>query len=265
MVDIKALLFVVVVCLTGTDAVRCRRCTNALTLDDCTTSVYCASGEECYMDEIRTIQRTIVFNAGCRAKAVCSSGSLSGGVIGKRDNELIRRSGDIVACSRCCDQNVTHGYECNAKMCGIKPSSTNAGMCYFCDSSRSGGQGDVAHPTACGTTTSCQPDEICGAQLFQLGRTQTHRYTCLNRRICTLLTQRAIEDIKRCKDPAEIAAGNCDHLKRAGLQMCSVCCADALCNSGTCYEIIDRLYRSVVPTTTPGSTGTGTVRTTRFG
>ena len=37
-----------------------------------------------------------------------------------------------------------------------------------------------------------------------------HTFTLL--KVCTILTQRALEDIKRCKDPQEVAAGQC--LKR---------------------------------------------------
>ena len=36
------------------------------------------------------------------------------------------RSGELIACSRCCEDNVTKqvGQECNTKLCGIRPSGT---------------------------------------------------------------------------------------------------------------------------------------------
>ena len=51
---------------------------------------------------------------------VCSSASSSGNPVGKRDVEKRQQDLSLIACSRCCDVNVTNGVECNAKMCGIK-------------------------------------------------------------------------------------------------------------------------------------------------
>ena len=43
--------------------------------------------------------------------------SAGGHLIGKRV-----QSGDLIACSRCCNRNATAGLECNTKLCGIKSS-----------------------------------------------------------------------------------------------------------------------------------------------
>ena len=38
--------------------------------------------------------------------------------------------------------------------------NNGAQQCYFCDSDKQGGQGDVDEPTKCGTLTNCQTDEV---------------------------------------------------------------------------------------------------------
>ena len=39
-------------------------------------------------------------------------------------------------------------------------SAGNTQQCYFCDSTKAGGQGDVSSPDKCGSLGNCQTDQV---------------------------------------------------------------------------------------------------------
>ncbi|XP_053374073.1 uncharacterized protein LOC123530975 [Mercenaria mercenaria] len=103
--------------ITSSNLIRCRLCNRARTLSDCNKLVACDSTlEYCYMDELYTDQRTVVYEGGCRSKDVCSQSGR-------------KRRADQVTCSRCCDFEV----DCNKRLCGIKDDTIIASQCYSCD------------------------------------------------------------------------------------------------------------------------------------
>lgn len=228
---VKVILFLVFLYCDNAEAVRCRRCVNARSLDDCTTQAECS--EECYMDKYVTSSLSTVFYGGCRSKNTCQTG------VGLHLPTAVQS----VNCSSCCDTNTTNGVECNVGLCGIKASRTGLTQCYSCNSDGFGGQGDVDDPKKCISITSCPMDQVCGSQIYSMAASHTYRFRCVNKRLCTLLTQRALEDMRRCKDPAHIATGQCANLKRSGMQMCTACCGDDLCNHASCFDVLDRLYQ----------------------
>ncbi|XP_060565946.1 uncharacterized protein LOC132724976 [Ruditapes philippinarum] len=54
-----------------TVTLACRSCNRASSLDQCSGSITCGVNEICYLDELITNQKTVVYNAGCRANDVC--------------------------------------------------------------------------------------------------------------------------------------------------------------------------------------------------
>lgn len=231
----KVILILFFVYLESAVGLRCRYCSNAASLDFCTRQIECSDSEECYMDQYVTQLNTNVFYGGCRSSSSCSSGVSSHLPAGMK----------LLNCSSCCSENRTNGIECNVELCGIDATgSGGAGQCYFCDSSNAGsGQSSVDDPDKCGTITTCQSDEICGVKLLKLWSGQSeHAYTCINMRLCSLLTRRALQEMDYCRDPAHIASGSCGNIKRAGQQVCTACCGDTLCNHGSCNDVLDRLY-----------------------
>ena len=232
---IKTVLVLFIVFYEKTDAQRCRQCVGATSLLSCTQSLQCGDDEECYMDKYVTNQHASVYYAGCRASTTCQAGAVPHLPAGVQS----------VSCSKCCDANSTSGIECNVNLCGIQTTVSKATQCYFCDSSRDGSMDEVSDPTSCTGVTTCQADEVCGVDDIALSGHTMHRYTCKNARLCAFLTKRALEDMKRCKDPAAIASGLCGSSvgkRSAGMTICTACCGDSMCNYGTCLEVLDNLY-----------------------
>ena len=184
------------------------------------------------MDKYVTNQHSSVYYGGCRASTACQAGAVPHLPTGVQS----------VGCSRCCDDNSTI-VECNVNLCGIHASvGSKATQCYFCDSDSHGSQGDVSNPSSCKGITTCQTDEMCGVDDFALAGQTMHKYSCRNARICAFLMKRALDDMKLCNgqnpDPAL-----CGNVKRtAGMRVCTACCGDSMCNSGTCLEVMDNLY-----------------------
>lgn len=238
----SALLILILFYLKHSDALWCRKCENVFTLDDCTCSVECAAGEKCYMDEGVTENLTIVYNGGCRATDECQHGYPIGN---KRNVDHRQRDQPLFACSRCCDVPFPLGSECNTKLCGIKSMAqrANSSQCYFCDSTKPDGQGDVENPRMCGTLIKCQTDELCGSEMFISGGKITQRFMCKEKKVCLLHTLRALDEMRRCKDPLHYASASCNNRRSARHRVCTTCCGDPLCNNDTCFEVLERLYK----------------------
>ncbi|XP_045194453.2 proteoglycan 4-like [Mercenaria mercenaria] len=225
-----------------TTFLTCKKCDRVSSLDSCSGSVKCADDEICYMDELITDQSTVVYTGGCRSKVVCKAGVSGSPSVGKRG---LQKRSDLVACSRCCDIKKKSGaLDCNARLCGIKYTDTNSTRCYLCDNNRADAeQGDVDIPQDCLSETTCQPNEACGSERLDLSGKDSHKYTCLPKRICTLLTKESLKRKDECvTNPDPAVCGNVGTGKRAATNQCTACCGDGLCNSGTCEQVIDRLY-----------------------
>ena len=229
---IKAVFILFIVIYKTTDALRCRQCSGASSLLGCIQLVECSDGEECYMDKYTTNTQSTLYYGGCRASTACQAGTVPHMPTGVKS----------VNCSKCCDDNSTI-VECNVNLCGLQATVGQAMQCYHCDSSSGGGSmGDVSGLTTCKGVTTCQSDEICAVEDSMLSGQLIHRYSCRNARLCALLTKRALEQMKLCKDPVAIASGMCGIGKRALQTLCTGCCGDSMCNYGTCFELRNRLY-----------------------
>ncbi|XP_060574606.1 uncharacterized protein LOC132732231 [Ruditapes philippinarum] len=221
-----------------TVTLTCRSCNRASSLDQCSGSITCGVNEICYLDELITDQKTVVYNAGCRAKDVCNAGTSKPSIVGKRE---LQKRGDLVACSACCNRPRYSGEpECNTRLCGIKYANTNTSTCYSCDSSSSG-QGDVHEPQDCISQSVCQSNEACGVQRYDYLGSDSHRYVCLPKLICTLLTKEALKRMEECRQSHD--SNICGNVgKRSLVNVCTACCGDGLCNTGTCEQLLDRIY-----------------------
>ncbi|XP_053381299.1 uncharacterized protein LOC123555592 [Mercenaria mercenaria] len=225
-----------------TSSLTCKKCDRVSSLDSCTGSTKCAADEICFMDEIITDQLNVVYTGGCRSKVVCKSGVGGASYVGKRS---LQKRSDSVACSRCCDvKKKTGELECNARLCGIRYTNTDSVRCFVCDTDIAGAkQGDVDMPEHCMSNTTCQVNEACSVErLYDYGETR-HKYTCLRKRICLLLTKEALKRKDECvANPDPAICGHAGMRKRTANNMCTACCGDGLCNSGSCEQVIDRLY-----------------------
>jgi len=214
---------------------RCRSCSRANSLDDCTKLAVCSATEECYMDELITEQLTIVYNGGCRARDVCQSAS-SSVHIGKRD--------ELVACSRCCGTKS----DCNQRLCGITSSNINSQQCYSCDH-RNSEQSQVLKPEDCVTLTTCQSDEMCYVSQGNTGGTNQFYYGCQKKQFCVILMKAVFADLKACSGPSpdpSICGGSKREIVKAmrnDVNLCHSCCGDGGCNFGECQDLNLRLYK----------------------
>ncbi|XP_045192188.2 uncharacterized protein LOC123548740 [Mercenaria mercenaria] len=207
----------------STTTIRCRLCNNAFTLSDCNKLVTCDSTlEECYMDEVITEQRMVVYQGGCRAKDVCSRS-------GKRNSKT--------TCSSCC------GFEddCNKRLCGIKDDTVNISQCYSCDHRRS--------DRPCLTLTSCHSNEMCYMRQEDVGGVDRFTSGCLSKLVCEHLMKRAYDFFRICGANSTLpeagltwvqVCGNRNNKRATAL--CTSCCADQACNYGTCHELNRRLF-----------------------
>ncbi|XP_060567080.1 uncharacterized protein LOC132725903 [Ruditapes philippinarum] len=180
------------------------------------------------MDELITDQLSVVYNGGCRAKAVC--------------NTLGRKRNDLVTCSRCCGT----GLDCNKRLCGIKDDTLNSSQCYSCDH-RTSEQSEVKDPKSCVTLDTCQPNEVCYTTQSDIGGKDTFFYGCLSKLQCQFLMKTAYENYKNCVSnktalppgpQRDAVCGVIGHVT----SLCHSCCADGGCNYGTCEEQNNRIF-----------------------
>ena len=53
--------------------------------------------------------------------------------------------------------------------------------------------------------------------------------------------KRVLDDMKICRQNPD--PNFCGNVKRsAGMSVCTACCGDSMCNTGTCQEVMDDLY-----------------------
>ncbi|WAR31051.1 QOR-like protein [Mya arenaria] len=146
---------------------RCRLCSRANSLEDCTTFTECSEQETCYTDLVVTQDQRLVYDAGCRSKKVC----------GHENKRAL--TGEMVACSRCC----TRGDYCNDGLCGLKK-NTNIRMCMSCDG-HEGRPAAKPYPEDCQRFRVCDYNEACFARTTSVaGNSAVEHYTsCLDLRV----------------------------------------------------------------------------------
>ncbi|XP_052220808.1 uncharacterized protein LOC127837590 [Dreissena polymorpha] len=200
---------------------KCRLCSYAFELIDCTKQAVCDNRtEECYMDQVVTETFNTLYRGGCRGRDQCKGGTA--GAIGKRDV--------LVSCSQCCSNQD----DCNKHLCGLRQGNLTGSQCYFCDSSKSN-QSSVSNPKDCITLTTCDTDQVCYAHNeYHPGSAMTFKYGCQNKYVCRLLMKRFFEDMRRC-----VGSTECLHES----VLCDVCCGDGGCNYGDCKIIKARLFQ----------------------
>ncbi|XP_045208636.2 uncharacterized protein LOC123560518 [Mercenaria mercenaria] len=204
--------------------IRCRLCNRASTLSDCNKLVTCDSIlEECYMDQLRTDQLTVVFEGGCRAKDVCSRSG--------------RKRGDLVLCSRCC----AFEEDCNKRLCGIKDDTIGNSQCYKCNHQRA--------DMPCVNLAPCQPNEMCYISQKDVGGRDTFDSGCFSKLVCHSVMALAYENYRVCVLNATVPGPGltwnerCGDIGKRQTTVCTSCCADTACNYGTCEELRDRLFK----------------------
>ncbi|KAH3799973.1 uncharacterized protein LOC127839335 isoform X1 [Dreissena polymorpha] len=198
---------------------RCRICTNALQLTDCSRVAVCDNRtEECFMDNILTVSYQSVYVGGCRSRQQCNGDPMAS--VGKKETLYI--------CSSCCSNED----DCNRRVCGIHDNNVSVSQCYHCDSS-------IMDPRNCVTFSTCDTNEVCFAKSnYVPGSPLTFAYGCQSKYLCKALMTNIFHYLDTCfgnfgKTP------ECQHEST----MCNTCCADGGCNFGTCKEIRDRLYQ----------------------
>ncbi|KAK3602186.1 hypothetical protein CHS0354_004702 [Potamilus streckersoni] len=218
---------------------ECRICRNAIYLEDCKESQICAINEECYIEEIITPQLQVVFNAGCRSKAICST------------TQTKRKRADgvsLIACSHCCEDRKTNtsSLECNVKLCGIETNSDHTNQCYYCADEDEAKQADVTDPTMCRKIKFCSDTEVCRATVKSISNKTVHEFGCYGLLPCQMLTIYAL------KGEGVDAHINVPHLIQTGeiqfnngrkrqTTVCDICCGDGLCNSDSCFSVRKRI------------------------
>ncbi|KAK3587002.1 hypothetical protein CHS0354_026722 [Potamilus streckersoni] len=222
--------------IQGTNALTCRVCRNALFLDECTEQQTCLYNEECYIDQLLTPQFQILYNAGCRSKAVCLTSSTTH--VGKR------ALSNYIGCSQCCD---THGnssnLECNIHLCGIRNRYNTTIQCYYCGGD--GIQGAVFNGRKCERVQTCNEDEVCFASTKTIGGSIMHSFGCAQKLHCQVHTTLVLEglgistgiDISHLTATGEIAFVG----RKRQTEVCYICCGDALCNNSECWEVKNRI------------------------
>ncbi|XP_071181496.1 uncharacterized protein [Mytilus edulis] len=88
--------------------------------------VKCPDGlEECFLDKTSLQDSSVVYSAGCRAKAVCD---LLGNSVGKR-GDISRSRRTSVLCAQCCNSAPRNTIPCNAHLCDdrLTPGTTTPG------------------------------------------------------------------------------------------------------------------------------------------
>ncbi|KAL4235960.1 hypothetical protein ACF0H5_004348 [Mactra antiquata] len=209
----------------SSNTLKCRLCQRASRLSDCNSLVLCDSTlEECYMDELITDQRTVVYTGGCRGKDICQRNNL-----GKRS--------DLVSCTRCCSS----GTDCNKRLCGIPDDTLNRTECYSCGL-QSSVQASVRQPENCISLTTCNSHEMCYTSTHWDAGVDTHVFGCANERLCKPLMQVAYEEWKRCVKHTHGTNVDCGGISTRSFTICSSCCNYGGCNTETCYEQRDRLF-----------------------
>ncbi|KAL4235961.1 hypothetical protein ACF0H5_004349 [Mactra antiquata] len=226
-------------CSANGQYLQCRSCNRATKLSDCNRLVACdATLEDCYMDELVTDQLTVVYNAGCRAKDVCSSV----GNHGKRN--------DFISCSRCCSLS----NDCNKRLCGIPDDTLSLAQCYSCDH-RNSEQSEVKDPKSCVTLETCQDNEVCYTTQESLQGDNTFFFGCYSKQVCRIIMQQAYDDWRLCEknltqpDPGVSWTQACGsyhiNIGKRSNAICHSCCNYGGCNYGTCHEQNDRLFNLV--------------------
>ncbi|XP_053380501.1 uncharacterized protein LOC123559870 isoform X1 [Mercenaria mercenaria] len=210
----------------------CLLCDRVNTTDECTGPVSCAVDEICYMDEIITNELTVVYNGGCRSAVVCYNGS--GG------QNLNLKAGDLIACSRCCDLDIIHGVNCNARLCGIKsplPTTTVSPSRLTCTHCHR-----VSSLEECTGSIACGPDEECYMdQLITDRLTIVYEGGCRRKDVCQSSSSVSHSFGKRSDLDSELVACSrcCDIPALSGQLNCN----ERLCGIRFSCELISNCIR----------------------
>ncbi|XP_052790986.1 uncharacterized protein LOC128224923 [Mya arenaria] len=212
----------ILLCVKDSEAqwyLRCRLCSRANSLEDCTTFTECSEQETCYTDLVVTQDQRLVYDAGCRSKKVC----------GHENKRAL--TGEMVACSRCC----TRGDYCNDGLCGLKK-NTNIRMCMSCDG-HEGRPAAKPYPEDCQRFRVCDYNEACFARTTSVaGNSAVEHYTsCLDLRTC----QSLVNGIKDAYHQGDALLG------KRNTNICAICCNDELCNEYSCAAIKRRIVNLI--------------------
>ncbi|XP_033759352.1 uncharacterized protein LOC117341611 [Pecten maximus] len=189
----------------------CILCNDAASIEDCIAhgSLTCRDDEYCFLEKSTTDSLTVLFNAGCRSRTVCSIMASLAATTGKRS---------LVNCANCCNDNSTRNQPCNGFLCGQMPNITApAKQCQQCPN-------PVASATDCPYMVNCKPTELCYSDIYTYGGS-TLRYMrgCREKSLCGNGT--AVHNTGR------ILAG------RSDFNLCSECCDGDQCSSTGCHQI----------------------------
>ncbi|KAL3871477.1 hypothetical protein ACJMK2_039473 [Sinanodonta woodiana] len=170
----------------------------------------------------------ILFNAGCRSKAMCHGNWSSTG-------------GGLRACARCCNTtgNSSSYVECNVHLCGLENSKHHT--CYFCGDDST--QGPVLDVSRCRKTKICADNEVCFVSTIHTGGTIMHQLGCAPKLHCQLHTILVLEglgiptgiDVPHLTATSEITFVG----RKRGTELCYSCCGDYLCNDADCWRVKD--------------------------
>ncbi|KAL3870650.1 hypothetical protein ACJMK2_038697 [Sinanodonta woodiana] len=187
------------------------------------------------MDSILTPSLHVIFNGGCRSKAVCRAGA---GHTGKRAIE------SYVICSSCC--NATNSgtlTECNANLCGLTTRNKHSNQCYYCGDDADAKQGSVYDPSLCRKIKACADDEVCRTTTSNTAGIFTYEFGCSQLLQCQL---RTITDLE---SQGVVTGVDMGHLIQTGAivgrkrqtNICDICCGDGLCNDAECQSVRSRI------------------------
>lgn len=217
-------------------SLTCRVCNNARYLDECNTVEVCSNDQICYMEEL--ITSYVYYQGGCKARSECSVGN-------HRRRSIEKRESPLTACARCCEhsENATDTSKryCNDRLCGLHylDDKHRALECYHCL--------EAPNVNECYGTELCSLDQVCAATMYsaQNGHRIYHAFQCRPRRTCVPGTTFQIINFANFSHRIIVGRELLEIAERTtnDIRLCEVCCADPLCNTGVCVQLLDKLRK----------------------